>query len=83
MLYRGLKSLDELNALKEQEKLIVNQPLISEASSPAFIDYSNHPLDPSLVSALIAFDPANPYQSGINLFSVLDSNRNLRGVLDS
>ena len=83
MLRYSLKSLDELDALKEQEKLADNQPLISETSSLALIDYSNYPLDLSLVSALVAFDPTNPYQSSINLFSTLDSSGIPRGVLGS
>ena len=83
MLYYSLKSLDELDAFKEQEKFAANQPLILEASSSTLIDYSNYPLDLSLVSALVAFDPANPYQSSIDLFSTLDSGGIPRGVLGS
>ena len=65
MLRYSLKSLDELDALEEREKLgalIVDTQLpILEPPPSALIDYSNHPLDLSLVSALVAFDPANPY----------------------
>ena len=65
MLYRGLKSLDELDALKEREKLRApitdTQPLILGPLPSALIDYSNYPLDLSLVSALVAFDPADLY----------------------
>ena len=83
MLRRGLKSLDKLDALEEQEKLVDNASLISATPLLIPVNYSSHPLDLSLVSALVAFDPADPYQSGINLFSILDSNRNPRRVLGS
>ena len=87
MLRYSLKSLDELDALEEQEKLGVlaadTQPPTLELPSPVLIDYSNYPLNLSLVSALAAFNPTNPYQSDINLFSTLDSSRILRGVLGS
>ena len=61
----GLKSLDELDILKEREKLRASvvdiQPLIPEPLPLASINYSNYPLDLSLVSALMAFDSADPY----------------------
>ena len=66
MLYRSLKSLDELDALEKQEKLADNQPLIPETPSLALIDYSNYSLDPSLVSALVAYDPSDPFQATLD-----------------
>ena len=65
MLRRGLKSLDELDALKEQERLETPvadaQSPTPEASPSAPIDYFDYPLDSSLVAALVAFDSADPY----------------------
>ena len=75
MLRYSLKSLDKLDTFKEQEKLTSNLPPILATSSLALIDYSSYSLNLSLILALIAFDPADPYQSGVNLFSTLDSSR--------
>ena len=83
MLYYSLKSLDKLDALKKQEKLADNISSILATPLLILIDYSSHPLNLLLVSALVAFNPANPYQSSINLFLILDSSRNPRRVLDS
>ena len=63
MLHRSLRSLDELNALKERERFeasVVDARLPTPESS-ALIDYFDYPLNPSLVAALVAFDPTNPY----------------------
>ena len=61
MLRRSLKSLDELDALKAQEKLAGNISLTLATPLLVLVDYSSYPLDLSLVSALVAFDSADSY----------------------
>jgi hypothetical protein len=51
MLRRGLKTLDELDAVEVQEKEDVSSFLEAE------------PLDPGLTAALEAFDAADPFWS--------------------
>ena len=61
MLRYSLKSLNKLDALEEQEKLADSQLPTPETPSLVLIDYSNYPLDLSLVSALAAFDLSDPF----------------------
>ena len=85
MLYYSLRSLNKLDALKEQERLKTSiadaQSPTSEPSSLALINYFNYPLNLLLVAALIAFDLADPYQSSIKFPATINSNRTPRGVL--
>ena len=81
MLYYSLRSLDEFDALKEQERLKASatdaQSPTSEPSPLALINYFDYLLDLLLVAALVAFNPANPYQSSIKFPTTIDSSRTL------
>ena len=85
MLRYSLRSLDKLDALKEQERLEASaadaQSPTPKPTSSASINYFDYPLNLLLVAALIAFDPANPYQSSIKFPATIDSSRIPRGVL--
>lgn len=62
MLRRGLRSLDELDAAEEAERVAAkkegNAPVVP-FSEP--IDLSNPEFDPALVASLADFDPSDPF----------------------
>ena len=66
MLRRGLKSLDELDAVEEAERLaevqtpVETDPPTSEAPDP----YDS--LDPELAAALAAYDPSDPLWASLD-----------------
>ena len=65
MLRRGLKSLDELDATEEAERLAAERPPVVEDTPP--LTNPSEPgsfgeIDPSVIVALSAdFDPSNPF----------------------
>ncbi|TVY12487.1 hypothetical protein LARI1_G009615 [Lachnellula arida] len=73
MIRRGLKTLDELDAVEEseQKECGAKQQLEREAlaSSSALVggssDFFLDPADPALAAALSAYDPSDPYWQGV------------------
>ena len=65
MLCCGLKSLFELKAVKEEERVAIKKAQSKVKASNNLplgpIVLTNPPLDPALAAALKAFNPSNPY----------------------
>ena len=66
MLRRGLKTMDELEAAEDKEKLASEG---ASSNTPA-ADLPEDPFDPALASALYSFDPDDPYWSGAGFSGV-------------
>ncbi|TVY12477.1 hypothetical protein LARI1_G009517 [Lachnellula arida] len=83
MLRRGLKSLDELDAVEEAERLAAEpaQPECEASAStnpaappdPFGPDFFFGPGDPALADALASYDPSDPYWQGVGLGTLQNS----------
>jgi hypothetical protein len=66
MLRRGLRSMDELEAAEEAERVAAEKEGSLEASTFSEpIDLTDPELDPSLVAALSDYDPSNPFWASL------------------
>lgn len=66
MLRRGLRSLDELEAAEEAERVEAEKGAAVETPRPTPFVLSDPELDPSLVAALSDFDPLDPIWEGLD-----------------